>query len=449
MNSPSKENQVFEYLRDSQTELSPKQVQEIIKRLPSLPVPKGGHPHTLGFNFYSIIMNSIIAISLMSGVLFLLNPKQEAEKIRDNISIIESSPEEEKVPESKQDFEASEKELPLLTNREDREIKENRVEEIVGPISRYQEQNQVDENRQIDTPSKTLQTLDKSATSSPLTPIKSAQGNSRGEVTKKAPPISFRGKAYYRHMSPVQISEGRMKELKKILLKTLRQDKLMPKGKPQLTISHSENQIEVNDAPLAQEEFSKYKSILENYGVVAGLDLRLIDKFILVGEFTENGQLIKGILEGSGYIKLTHLAYNPKTKDEGLFSSEKEGLLSLGTQSCKTELEFQGDITKFKEELLKNLLSDDLLSSEKGKNRLWFPAEGLAINKTLIPASLQKKYASLLTEYNIDPCKDRLIQMTENYIAVGDIQDKAFKGRMRGSIDLDELNDIELSENIK
>lgn len=451
MNSPKKQNQVFEHLRKSQPELSKQQVQEIIKRLPSLPIPKGGNPSTLGFNFYSIIMNSIIAISLISGILFLMNPEEKQEVLSEDISVSESLSSESTRPETlaKTDIIPAEMGSPSL----EKPLVENT--QPIRPASQdpkasvEQAQNSpVGEKQSRGT---SIATLKPKANSISLAPVPLPNESSKPLASRKAAPISFKGRTYYVHMSPISLSESKIRELKKLIQKTLKEDKLIRTGKDEIVLSYEKEIIRLNGEQLKPSAFKKYQTLLENYGISAGphRQLRLRDKFILLGDFDSEGHLVQGIVEGNGYIKLSHLAYDPKAQEEGLFSSKNSSLLSLSDIMCDTELVFEGDIKKFKKELLQNLLQDDLLSSEKSKNRLWFPEEGLAINKTLIPNHLQAKYTSLLAQHNIIPCKDRLVQITEAYIAVGDIRGNTFKGRMNGSIDLDELNQIELSENLK
>lgn len=453
MSRPEKAYQVFEYLRTSKTELSQEQVQEIIKRLPTLPIPKGGHPSTLGFNFYTIIMNSIIVISLMSGLLFLIQPQKKQEILSEDISVKKDLPQEFSTPAPTliSPNAINETRQSLQENSPKKELAPEKVLDTTASFPVEDTEVQTEDNSQDNTSPKNILPLQKNPASN-LRELEEFEQTKAPEISdRKAPPVTFKGKAYFTHMSPVKISQAGMQELKKRLLKSLKQDALLEKGKQTLVLKYTNSSMQINGRELASEQSSRYKKILESYGISPGRDrqVQVIQKFILVGDFDTHGQLVKGIVEGSGYIELTELAYNPHAQETGLFAASKKGHLNISRLVCDTELQFQGDIKKLKQELLRNLLMDDLLSAEKEENRIWFPKEGIAINKTLIPSKLRKKYIRLLESYNIKRCKDRLIQLTEAYIAVGDIRDNSFHGRMNGSIDLDELNSIQLADNLK
>lgn len=456
MNQSNKQKEVFQYLANSEPELSKAQVQAIIKRLPTLPVPKGGNPHTLGFNFNTIIMNSIIFISALSSILYFVTPE------------IKESPQAESFPVEQGIIAAEEEVLTYSEPQQDAALAQTRIEEKEdAPVQDFSENSgeeaPISSDDKIARPSIGQKQLNSLSTQKPQVispsqnrdlanldvPLSRAAQPTSTDVGK---PISLRGKSYYDHLSPVKISKTQIQTLKKSLIKNLRQDRLMSKGNPQVQINYSLGQIQVNGKKLEEVSFTAYKALFESYGIGPGAkrQIRLIDKFILVGDFRQNGQLEKGIVEGSGSIRLTGLALEPNsTTDSSLFPSTDSGILSMREGPCKTELKIEGEIITLKEDLLEKLLADGLITSAKVKNRLWFPKEGMAINKTLLSQIQHMKYSLLLMQYNINPCPNRLIQMTGKYIAVGDIIDENFKGRMHGSINLDKLNRIKLSENFK
>lgn len=93
-------------------------------------------------------------------------------------------------------------------------------------------------------------------------------------------------------------------------------------------------------------------------------------------------------------------------------------------------------IKTFKRRLLKMLSKDDLVRSVKLRNRLAFKGQIVTINKKVIPQNLQEKYREFLYGYGITPCPERIVEMTKDYIVVGRMVGKKFKGQISGKIDL-------------
>ena len=70
------------------------------------------------------------------------------------------------------------------------------------------------------------------------------------------------------------------------------------------------------------------------------------------------------------------------------------------------------------------------------------------MNDQLIPDGEKGDYLELLREYGIEPCSFRIVQFTNKYIAVGDIVEGRFRGRIHGGFDVQVLNNIKLKESI-
>ncbi|MBK7872565.1 MAG: sigma-70 family RNA polymerase sigma factor [Saprospiraceae bacterium] len=113
---------------------------------------------------------------------------------------------------------------------------------------------------------------------------------------------------------------------------------------------------------------------------------------------------------------------------------------------CAIPVHFEGDIKQFKRKLTKYLENDDLISSNIRKVRLSFAEDEVVVNQSLIPAQLQQKYIQYLYKHNIYACPTRIVEMTTDYIAVGDVTKDGFKGRTHGSLDLNVLNKINTKE---
>ncbi len=113
-------------------------------------------------------------------------------------------------------------------------------------------------------------------------------------------------------------------------------------------------------------------------------------------------------------------------------------------KDCVIPVRVQGNVKALKNSLKKMLLNDQLFLEAQDRNRLTFRQGIIWINEQPIPSDLQKAYQDELSRYNISPCPTRLIEITSAYIAIGDIVDHSFKGRVNGSVDLTDLNNIKL-----
>lgn len=113
---------------------------------------------------------------------------------------------------------------------------------------------------------------------------------------------------------------------------------------------------------------------------------------------------------------------------------------------CEERVNFQGDILVFWKNITLSLKADDLFDTRKKKNRLIFFGNTLAMNQRLIPRHLQEKYQQMMVEYNIAPCSNRMVEITRQYIAIGDITNDGFKGTISGRVDIDDLHNTKIKE---
>lgn len=108
--------------------------------------------------------------------------------------------------------------------------------------------------------------------------------------------------------------------------------------------------------------------------------------------------------------------------------------------NCKRSLRFTGKANSLKKTLLNNLKKDQLITSRKAGMLLTFDEnEKIHINQEVIPDGLQGKYKMLLGGYGILPCPIRIVEITRQYIAVGDITSDGFTGHTTGTVILDQL----------
>jgi len=113
---------------------------------------------------------------------------------------------------------------------------------------------------------------------------------------------------------------------------------------------------------------------------------------------------------------------------------------------CNNRVNFKGDIEDFKRTLLQALVNDHIITTQTKKVRLSFTDNKIVVNKALIPKSLQQKYNEMLLSYDIHACPARIVEITNHYIAVGDITKDGFRGRVHGNVELEVLNNINIKE---
>ncbi len=107
---------------------------------------------------------------------------------------------------------------------------------------------------------------------------------------------------------------------------------------------------------------------------------------------------------------------------------------------CGKEFKFKGDIKQFRRNVQLYLKKDGLISSNTKEIVMSFVEKEIKVNGKLIPSDKQARYLELFLQYDIFPCYKRIAEITQDYIAVGDISEKGFSGRINGRADLDMLN---------
>ena len=116
---------------------------------------------------------------------------------------------------------------------------------------------------------------------------------------------------------------------------------------------------------------------------------------------------------------------------------------------CDAKLVVEGSVKQLKSILKKKLYQDKLINSLEEKMRMTFLDNKLQVNGRSLDAKAMNKYLSIIDQYNIKPCPDRLIEITTDYIAIGKMTDEGFNGRVNGRVDLNDLNFIKLKNTTK
>ena len=450
MSAQEKQSRILGYLREAELEMNRKEVQGLIEKLPHLPLPKGGHPLSIriGLNLNTIIMNSFLIVSVLSGLVYFSQLDENQNLIQEVVSVEESTVENE-LPYREIDT----REIESL------EVLDLKQENLAGTdVVEPSEPERPESPTQHFSPEAELEEPSSQASTNvpkPEMPVSEPEiaSLSRDQQEEKVEVSgrmrrTFRGTTYYNHNSPVKISEADIKVLKKDLIKQLKADGFAKGRKFKLAIQCLPDGLRINTERLSQTQAEPYLAFLQKYSIPTATQrqIRLIEKFILIGDFDKDGDMLRGTLQGSGEIVLDDL--DPIEEYYPLFSDREEKGLTPDMGPCKEPLKVDDTIGQLKQKLKRMLRSDDLLSSRSDEIRIWFPKEGIAVNSDLIPAAKRGEYLELLGEYGIRPCAARIIQMTSKYMAVGDMVNGKFKGRIHGSFDLDDLNNIKLKESI-
>ncbi|MEM8890806.1 MAG: hypothetical protein AAGD28_22715 [Bacteroidota bacterium] len=450
MSAQEKQSRILNYLREAKLEMSRKEVQGLIEKLPHLPLPKGGHPLSIriGLNLNTIIMNSILIVSVLSGLIYF-SQLDEKPNLAPEVDSVEESIGENELPY--REIDTREIESLEVLDLDQENISDSNPETPSEPESHESPEENLNSTLAADEP--TTETT--AAVSSNETPVSEPEPASRTNDQQEENLVgsermrrSFKGTHYYNHNSPVKISEEDIKVLKKDLLKQLKADGFAKGRKVKLAIQCLPDGLRINTERLSKAQAQPYEAFLQKYSIPTATQrqIRLIEKYILIGDFDKDGDMLRGTLQGSGEIVLDKL--DPIEEYYPLFSDKEENGLMSDLSPCQEPLNVDNSIGQLKQKLKSMLRSDDLFSSRKDETRIWFPKEGIAVNNNLIPEAKRGEYLELLREYGIKPCAARIIQMTSDYMAVGDMVNGKFKGRIHGAFDLDDLNNIKLKESI-
>ncbi|MEO1257214.1 MAG: DUF2807 domain-containing protein [Bacteroidota bacterium] len=148
-------------------------------------------------------------------------------------------------------------------------------------------------------------------------------------------------------------------------------------------------------------------------------------------------------VEDTGKLPVTR---TPVEKNSPGNKDAKSGADLIPRGNCDVELQFLGDAKNLRRELMADLISDRLVPTSTQKIRFSFTKYGIAVNQKLVTQSLQTKYKVLFEKYGIEACPLRIVEITPDYLAAGDITREGFRGKVNGSVDLQVLNRIKVSE---
>lgn len=493
---------LFELVRKAPTELSQKQVMQLITTLPSLP-PPGQSWFKIHLN--SIIMTTTVTAVLTSAVLYFSGPN-EAELLpgqeqlqnpgmeqvsppttslptQDSLEIIESIPDPVGVANPDQTTPQS-LTIPLTTG-----IKEKKSEP--------------DKVRQPDVLVQQVQGTQTNSTANPIHTQTSSSSSTSGLTTSAVGDASS-------SLPTAELNELSLKKLKRELLRELSADKLIDDKRALNVLEYKRNEIFVNNQRLDYQGYNKYNEFLAEYNISPGPDRRVVTeaRYIMVGDFLEES--FKGSLQGTAMdlrfiedniIQRGLLSPQTETPDEQtvMISSEKDedepgdlfvrkagdpdakvtnlsGIgravagdrpdpadnVNFGSFFKQSKTVFSRDdvndpveintrkIKSLKKELYKMLLKDDQIASKNVEVVMTIDLSPFKVNRNnALQPQVQSRYETLLKKYNISRARNRKIIMNPDFILAGDFQNGQFTGTVQGNLDQDQLNGSLLEDELK
>ncbi len=97
------------------------------------------------------------------------------------------------------------------------------------------------------------------------------------------------------------------------------------------------------------------------------------------------------------------------------------------------------DLKEIRKTFVNELLKDGLIDRKKDDIHLELRTNITVLNDNTLAESHHQKYGDLAAQFNIDRGSYRVIYITKQCTAVGDLLDSSFSGKMHGKMSLDEL----------
>ena len=300
----NKNEAMFELVREVPTELSKKEVMQMIGTLPTLP-PPGGNSWFSNINLNSIIMTTTTVALITSAVIYFSSPKAEnpvpgpdpvspssieqtspdpaTTAADDSIEAIKEIPQSITLTLPTPDT-VDKPKLKVTFSADDKATTEAPQEDVTQPNAQNSEP-----ATQPQTTAATAKTPIKVETSPSPTTSSSVVAPKRGRVENVRVP---------QPKATRKIDDLKLKRLKRTLLRELSRDELISSKKAMNVLHFKEGLITVNNLELGVEEFTKYSELLFQFRIEPGPDKRVVTdpKFVMVGDFTERG--FKGSMHG-------------------------------------------------------------------------------------------------------------------------------------------------------
>ncbi|WP_462251539.1 hypothetical protein [Ekhidna sp.] len=114
--------------------------------------------------------------------------------------------------------------------------------------------------------------------------------------------------------------------------------------------------------------------------------------------------------------------------------------VNFATAQKNDEVSFNNiDLKEVRKTFVNELLNDGLIERKKDDIHLELRSNTTVLNDITLTESYHQKYGDLAMQFKIDRGSYRVIYITKQCTAVGDLLDNSFSGKMHGKMSLDEL----------
>lgn len=423
-------DQLFDKLRQSPTELSLEKMELIISSLPNNSTkPTRKDDWTDFFNFKNIMMIAIPIISITIVLLSYTGKEEVLNKITqaDNVKIENTINEVEPTKDvTTIEIKENQTSTTLKDSQQSDQLIQPTVNSVVPPTKN-------DLVSSVDT-GLTKKDTPKNKDKEKTTDKKYRQGMS---TTK---PIIDNDLS----IDPVPKMTGMgLRNLKRVLYKNLKADGIIASKSTAVKIELSGNQIVINDQILDGNLFLKYSQLTRKAGTGADRKIEMSDKHIMVGDFTEAG--FKGSGVGTFVTKFADTddvgrLFGPPKLPNQEFDLEREELNIFAQEILDKSPARKGNRKLFSVnldedesrelfvELYKNLVSDQLIFSDKDYVLIELPKKEIRINGKKLSTAHDTKYAKIFSDYKIGRGAIRQLRLSEHILSLGDFKNGNFSG---------------------
>ena len=113
---------------------------------------------------------------------------------------------------------------------------------------------------------------------------------------------------------------------------------------------------------------------------------------------------------------------------------------------CDAPFPKHDDLRSLKSRLKSELRKQDLFNPSIKVHRISFTNQDILLNRKALNSDQEVRIRRILKDYDIFPCDVRIVEMTDDYIAAGDITPDGFKGHMSGRAELDLIGKLPITE---
>ncbi len=113
---------------------------------------------------------------------------------------------------------------------------------------------------------------------------------------------------------------------------------------------------------------------------------------------------------------------------------------------CDAPFPKHDDLRSLKSKLKGELRRQNLFNPNLSVHRISFTSQQILLNRKALSSKQEVRISKILNDYQIFPCDVRIVEITDAYIAAGDITADGFKGHMTGRADLDLIGKMPITD---